>query len=575
MIMKKLFILIFSICLPLMVFAQANVPHIGTAQSLKAEAQIGQKEFIEAMLKLKDNVRELRDQKTFEEFFYLLEDFEQLFHQYQLDLIYPDLMKDLGRSMVMHGNRWLKVGKDTPAKIMHYQKWADLVAGIQFQNQVIEEIEKISNPDAFKQAFVNLVELNAWAEANYAEDLYLAPIYRKTISEISFKALIQTDLKDHEDREFWLKGINTQQTAQDYLAFLNDKLLREPLLQEDASDWFLAVIELGKQFRSIKGLSSSTNSNYGVLASDLVSKTLFNEQTIDVKAFEELVALLDVSSFRSLVFRWVNPEKVFSDQYSVTLIGLSKILLDNAKSLGLSQTVLDIERYTTTRLSTAYISENSIEGTYLLRSENNKEMVLTIIRESESRVIGAMCSKNGAVCFPFFNMQYSLSDNVFWASERLPDDDSYQNIPAQISFDENGQVLVSLPYAYRTDTEYRGSKIESYENLMASPFMDANPMSGVYEGTLKLSGKPKKVRLMITTLGEYSFGRLETEDGSLRIDFGKGNDGNIGFLYLTTGQNRKNSWLHLRLKQINDDELEGLLISGGQGLIDEISFKRK
>lgn len=575
MMKQKLLTMFFIVCLPVVLWAQTNVPHIGTAQDLVLEAQSGQKEFIEAMLKLKDNVRELRDQDTFEEFFYLLDGFEAQFKTYQLDLIYPNLMKDLGRSMVMHGSRWLKVAKNTPEKIMQYHKWADLVAATQFQNQAIEEIEKISVADDFKQALKNLIVLNEWAETHFGDDLYLAPVYRKTISEISFKALIQTDLGQHEDWGFWLSGINTQQTAQDYLAFLNDKLLRERLVPENNSDWFAVVIGLGKQIQSIKGLSSSTNNNYGVLVADLISKSLANELSMDAKDLKELVDLLDVSSFRALVFRWVNPEKVFTDQYSVELIDLSRVLLEQAKALGLSLTVLDIERYTTTRLSTAYVTENSIEGTYALRGNNGKEMLLTVLRESETRVIAAMCDKTGVVCFPFLNMQYSLSENVFWANERMPDDDIYQNIPAKISFNQKGEVEVFLPYAYRTDTEYRGKKIESYDNLMAYPIMDANPMSGVYEGEIQLAGKPTKVLLMVTTMGEYSIARLETKNGHLQIDFGKGNDGNIGFLYLTTGKNLKNSWLHLRLKQINDDEMEGVLISGGQGLISKVYFRRK
>lgn len=573
--MKKNILMLASLLMATMSWAQVetDVPYIGTPSSLMNEAQVGRRELLDALLKLKDNVRELRDQKTFDEFFVLLDQFDVLAQNQNLNLIYPNAVADVGKTMIMHGSRWLKVSLDDDQKILEYMKWADLTAALQFQRQVIEEIDKIRNPELFKKAYSNLQALEEWAAQEFADDLYLLPIYQKTISEISFNALVNIDIREDQEWSFWISGVNNQNSAQDYVAFLNEKILAEELLAEDVENWFALTKALGVQLQGIQRLSSSVRHNYGVLFSDLTAKSLFSEYPIDPQTFNEIVNLLDASSVRSLVFRWINPEKAPSDAYAISLLALSKSLYEKAKDLSLSQTAIEVERFTSSNLSAAFVTQNSIEGTYKLTG-NGRTWSFTIIRDSEQRLIAALCDIKGVVCFSFFNIQYSVQINKFYATERIPDDDVYQNIPAVIEFSENSTVTLELPYSYRIGTTITGQKIESYDNYMSQPKMDANPMEGTYTGNLTLNSGTHKARLMINTLGENSIARLETINGHLVINFGRGNDGNIGFLYLSTGKNKKGAWLHLRLKQINDDEISGVLISGGQGVISEVQFTK-
>lgn len=553
---------------------ETDVPYIGTASSLLGEAQAGRRELLDALLKLKDNVRELRDQKTFDEFFVLLDQFETLADQENLHMIYPNAVGEVGKTMIMHGSRWLKVAHDSEEKILSYMRWADLTAALQFQRQVIEEIDKIKNPELFKKAFSNLQALEAWAAENFADDLYLLPIYQKTISEISFNALTTIDIRDEQEWSFWISGVNNQDSAQDYVAYLNEKILAEQLKAEDAAHWFSLVNALGEQLQDIQRLSSSVRHNFGVLFADLTAKAIASEYTIDPTVFNKTVSLLDASSVRSLAFRWTNPEKAPTDQYATTLVPLSKSIYNRSKDLKLGQTALEIERFISGSLSAAFVSQNGIEGTYKLTG-NGRTWKFTILRDSEQRLIAALCDDKGVVCFTFFNVQYNVQDNKFYASERVPDDDFYNNIPAIIEFGDNDSISIELPYAYRVGTHISGHKVESYENYMANPFMDANLMSGTYTGQLKLKSGSREMILILNTLGEHTVGRMESSDGHLVFNFGRGNDGNIGYLYLTTGQNSRRSWTHLRLKQINDDEITGVLISGGKGVLSEVKFTRK
>jgi hypothetical protein len=178
--------------------AQVDVPNLGRPETLLLEAQTGRKELLEVLLRLKDNVRELRDQPTFDEFFAILTDLDKLAVEQNLNMIYPNAVLEVGRSMIMHGNRWLKISLDNETKILTYQKYADLTAALQFQGQVVEELNKIKDEKLFKKAYVNLLALEAWAQTKFADDLYLVPTYQKTIADLSFKALININIQDKD-----------------------------------------------------------------------------------------------------------------------------------------------------------------------------------------------------------------------------------------------------------------------------------------------------------------------------------------------------------------------------------------
>lgn len=552
--------------------AETNVPHLGTPSELLQEAQSGPKELLAVVLKMKDNVRELRDQKTFDEFFALLEPLKNLSEKQNLNMIYPGAVEELGKSMIMHGNRWLKVTADSEDKILSYQKWADLTAALQFQSQVVEEISKIKDPALFKSAYANLLVLEDWASQNFSDDLYLLPTYKNLISELSFNALLNIQPQNKSDWSFWMSGINNQNSAQDYIAYLNEKILNEDLKEEETQNWFELVEALGFQMQKIERLSGSVTNNYGVLSADLLSKAISNEYSIPQTSFKNIIGFLDASSVRSLAFRWTNPEKAFSDSYAKSLAPLSEVLFQKAKTMNLNQTAKEIEQFASTRLSAALITQDGLEGTYKLTG-NGRTWYFTILRESEQRLIAALCDSKSVVCFSFFNIQYNLDENKFYASERVPDDDVYQNIPVVIGFDQD-KIELELPYAYKVGTHLSGEKVESYDNYMASPDLHANPMDGYYVGKVSLSNGSHDAVLMINTMGEYSLGRLEFKNGYISINFGRGNDGNIGYLYLSSGINQKRSWHHLRLRQLDDETIEGVLISGGKGIISKVLFTK-
>lgn len=555
-------------------WAQNEVPYLGTPEKLIEQAQKGPKELLDVLLTLKDNIRELRDPKTFDQFFVLLDQFEESATLYQLDLIYPNAVAEVGKSMVAHGNRWLRIGTDTSEKILSYQKWADLSSALQFQVQVIEELNRMRNEKLFKPAFKNLLALEKWSNARFSDDLYLVPTYQKTIAELSLKALIATDIQNEEEWSLWLQGVSTQSTAQDYISFLNEKILAEKLDQNKGDSWLKLNLQLGKQIATIPRLSGSVRNNYGVLVTDTLSKILFNQVSIDPTLFKGTIALLDVSSFRGLVFRWINPERSFPDAYAIQLVPLSEILLNQAKALRLGQTVLEIEKFVAVRLSPALASQGGIEGTYKLTNNDGKVWFFTLIRETESRLISALCDEEGHVCYAFFNVKYSTSKKIFLATENTSDDEQFQNTPIQIKFSDADKVRIDLPYAFRVGTVLRGQKVQSHPNFLSTLDVDAVSTEGHYKGMIDLKSGPLEFDLIITANGESSMGRLDSEKSSIRIDLGKGSDGQAGFIYLTSGRTNKGSWFHLRLKQNGYEKLEGIAIVGGTGEVGKAVFTK-
>lgn len=552
--------------------AQTDVPNLGRPGTLLKEAKQGRKQLLEVLLRLKDNVRELRDQPTFDEFFALLGPLDALAKEYNLALIYPDAVKEVGKNMIMHGNRWLKISLDSDKKILSYQKWADLSAALLFQGQAIEELNKIKDDKLFKKAYTNLLSLEVWAETTFPDDLYLYPTYQKTISDLSFKALLNTNVVNQEEWAFWIRGLNSQAAAQDYLAFLNEKILMENVKKEEMPKWFALAEALGKQLTTIERLSSSVKNNYGVFVTDLAAKAIFYEYDINEATFKTIVNLLDISSLRGLIFRWVNPEKTATDVYALKLVTLSKILYLRTKELKLTQNSLELERFVSSRLGPVLASQNGIEGHYALKGLDGRDWFFTIIRETESRVVASLCDTTGVICFSFFNIQYNLEKNVFFASENVPSDDSYQNAPAQIIFGADNTIALDLPHAFKVSGRFSGKKVQSYENIMSMADENAVAIEGHFKGTIEVNGVVKEYDLMITSFGEYSIGRLESEDSVIRIDLNKGNDGKMGFIYLTSGRTGKGTWFHLRLKQEGYETLVGVAIVGGAGKLGNARF---
>ena len=554
--------------------AQSDVPNLGRPGTLLKEAKQGRKQLLEVLLRLKDNVRELRDQPTFDEFFALLLPLDALAKEYNLAMIYPDAVKEVGKTMIMHGNRWLKISLDSDKKILSYQKWADLSAALLFQGQVIEELGKIRDEKLFKKAYSNLLILETWSEMTFPDDLYLYPTYQKTISDVSFKALLNINVVNQEEWSFWIRGLNSQAAAQDYLAFLNEKILMENVKKEEMPQWFALAETLGKQLTTIDRLSSSVKNNYGVFITDLAAKAIYYEYEINEASFKTIVSLLDISSLRGLIFRWINPEKIASDAYSLKLVTLSKTIYLRTKELKLTQNSLELERFVSSRLGPVVASQSGIEGHYNLKGLDGRDWFFTIIRETESRVVASLCDSTGVICFSFFNIQYSIEKNVFFASENVPSDDSYQNAPAQIIFGADNTVSLDLPHAFKVSGRFAGKKVQSYENIMSLAVEKAVAIEGHFKGTIEVNGVSKAYDLMITSFGEYSIARLESDDSVIRVDLNKGTDGKAGFIYLTSGRTGKGTWFHLRLKQEGDETLVGDAIVGGMGKLGKVRFEQ-
>jgi len=562
----------------LQAYSQVEIPHLGTPEKLLKEAQTGRTELLNVLLRLQDNVRELRDQKTFDNYFSLLDQFQVLSDRYNLEMIYPGAVKEVGRNMITHGNRWLKISTDSSDKILSYQKWSDLSGALLFQTQVTEELNKLTQPEQFKKAYLNLLKLKDWTLANYPNDLYLAPTYQSVIADLSFKALVPLSVLDSEAWLFWLKGINTQSSAQDYISFLNEKILADTLTQIELNQWMKLAVALGQQLETINKISSSVKNNYGVLVTDIISKALQNEIDLDVQDFEAIVKILDITSFRSLVFRWMNPEKPASDAYAYKLIALTEVLYHHAKSLKLGTTTIELEKFISVRLSPVIASRANIEGGYRLKSTEkgaaSLEWYFSLVRETEDRMVASLCDTTGAVCYSFFNVQYSIEKKVFIASEDAPNDDIEMNSSVIIEFLPNETIRITNPNAHRLATVLTGKKVTSYANYMATPNYDADAIEGTYKGTIDLPTGTVKYRLTITSFGEYTVGRLETLNGDIRLELKKGTDGKIGFIYLTSGKNESRSWFHLRLKQNKDGDLEGFAVSAARGFKSKAAFTK-
>lgn len=553
---------------------ETNVPRVGTPSALLEKSQEGPRELLNSMLTLKDNIRELRDQKTFDQFFELLNDFDLLAQKFNLDSIYPNAVNELGRNMVMHGNRWLRVSVDDIDKILAYQEWADITVALRFKNQIDEEVRRLYTPEEFDKAFKNLTYLKEWAKNNFPNDLYLIPSYTRTVSDIAFNAIINTEIENIEQWEKWISGINNQVTVQNYLSFLNRQILSSDIDESNIYGWQLLMIKLGAQLETIETLSTSVVDSYGILVADFISYATYNELPLEPSLFDELLDNLYVSSLRGILFRWVNPKEVMTNEYATKLLELSEILRKHLNEVRMFQEIKDLDKFIAQYLIPAYATENGIEGTYKLRNQSGDfTLIFTIIRERENRLIAALSNKNASVNFAFFNIFYDAETRSFIATENETSDEYRSNYTVRFKVQSDGTLELSLPYRTSFGGTFRGEKKESYQNIMANHNASAERIEGTYKGEIHLPSGPMEFTLNIVSFNNTSDARLESKSGAVQIHLSKGSNNNSGFIYLTSGRNQRGTWFHLRLQKDGND-LVGVAIVGGTGVQGKAFFSK-
>lgn len=555
--------------------AQKAVPHLGTPQALLEQAQKNRTELLNVLLKMKDHVRELRDQQTFDQFFNTLDQLESLSKKHRLESIYPNAVKEVGIAMIQHGNRWLKIGNDQPKKILSYQKWADLAVAQQFQVQVFDEMSRITQKKNLERAFTNLMVLEKWVRQTFPEDLYLAPAYQRAVGELSFKALIQIDITQNQEWQLWITGLTTQAVAQDYISFLNEKILISQLSAKDASQWQILIMALGNQLTSINQLSPSIKANYGILVVDVYSTLLNQEKTIDPALFKETIKSLDLATIRSLVFRWINPSTKYTNSYMSSQIQLSEILYAEIRKRQIHQSSLDLQKYISNELSPHLLVRSGFEGTYSVFDQNKKAWNFTIIKETDSRIIAALCTPQADPCYTFFDIKYYPEQKSFIAFENSPSDQISRNISLKIQFVLSDNIVLEMPFLQREVGRLTGQKTQQHPNFLAQKRVMDSKIEGRFFGRINFAKGPMDFILTITSNGEYSVARLEADNGTSETYFHKGTSGLDGAIYLTTGRTENGSWLHLRLKNRDFLTLEGIAIVGGFGQVATVTFEKQ
>lgn len=539
-------------------------------QELLNTASKSSSDLINAVLRLKDNIKQLRTPDEFNKYFHLLDDFSLLSTKFNLALVYPDLVSSLGTSMVLHGVRWFHVANTPTSLLESYLKWSNAMVANKILSFCETQVPELNNNERAAQN--NLQTLESWSSNNLQDQVYITHGFQRVLTDLSLKVLKTTKLSNHSELSYWLESINSENGLQEYIYFLNTKLLNEGV-KDQSEQWQNHVFLVGEISNKNKQLRQSTQVNYGVLVADLYTKVIESQKTINTETFKQQIQILQPVSIKGLVYRWIGAKNL-NDNYKQQLVVPSTLLKQQLKKLGLKDSLKELNRFIAEVLVPSIITDTPIEGTYALKDKDGNRWNLTMVKESEKRLIASISNEAQSVGLSYFYVEYDFETQTYKAMESYPDNNDYKTPAVSINFQPDSSVVVKLPPSLSLNHMLIGEKFESYLKPNSNK-SSHKKIIGDYTGTLQLkSGRIQKYKLSIMTFEDSTYAYLSTDSGNIKINFNKGSLGDNGFIYLTTGKNLRGTWTHLRLQQDSNEELSGEMISGGVGVIGRFLLKK-
>lgn len=542
-----------------------------SVEELNKRAQSSQQGLIEVIAEIKGDMSQITGRRQFDEYFELLPILEIYAKAQGLDDIYPGAIKDLGKHLVAHGNRWLRIESDIAETITSYQKWADLDTSQRFLYQVQDQLLNIDLNLPFDEAFKNLIALSELTEIMFPNDLYISQGYSNSVSDFSFKIIKNTSLDSVDEVNFWISGLRNQASIVDFLTYVNNIVLDESISDDDALKWFKSLTNLGVHIKkSPFANSSSIRPLYGDVFTEALVNLIIREVSFEqVLLINEIRQHLTLSKVRHLTSRVIGQHEIISDDYFLYFYNLNIQIYVSLIGLGLNEDAAQLLDAISANLDAKIASILDLEGTYALVDQKGVEWIFTFVRSNYNELIGALSSKDGSITYNYFSIKYSFFSSGYSAAEF---DLNYSTDFAEIiTFDFNsgdGKITINFPYLNSPeDTTLSGVKIDGYENVSNPNLEKIRFFPGVYTSEMKLLGEnDSPVTLKLSEFNDTIIGNLKSNDGVLDVNLVSNMDGLEGYIYLT-GECAfcNDSWIHLRLVFAKTGELHGYQVLGGKG----------
>lgn len=541
---------------------------------LMAKAQKNRIELREVLLDIDMNIPEMRDQPTFEKYFYLLDSLNALAVKYNLDEIYPKMVPRLGLRMTGNGMRWLDVTKDSSEKLQYYVKWMDADVLSRFLDNTTYNLTLIKDRGSLAVMATNIESILPLVDAKAAGQTHLMSGYRRLLTDVAIATLRDKTLPADEVN-FWIGKLMLPSSIAEYTDYLSQDIYQLNGENKSVAPLYLnRLLLLSVQVGNLGSAAPQWLANsLGDAVTELLLRSVRLEIVFSANQYAQGLALLSgrqtIGFSQQLMAQEKPPRTQFVEQY----LTLSNLLIARLKSLGLTKDADLHAKWLAQTAAPIMAQKVNLEGHYALVDENGQPWFFTVALAKENMLVAALADAEGMVFKNFYNISFNLKDNGFVASEREPDSDGPQNPPAKFTINEKGQIQLTDIFVRVGSGRFKGQKVQNFTDIWASAKKDAPVPDGIYEGTMFLpSGTESKTRLIITSFNGYTTGRLEVD--KVDIDLNIGTAGDDGAITLTSGRKQGASWLQVRA-QITEKGLKAYLIVGGKGQGTACTFLKK
>jgi hypothetical protein len=542
---------------------------------LMAKAQQNRIALREVLLDIEINIPEMRDQPTFDKYFYMLNDLDKLATTLNLEEIYPKMVDRLGLRMVNIGARWLDVTTDTPVKLQYYFKWMDANALNHFLEVTNYDISLIKDKSLLAVMVQNIEIVLPIVDAQSDDQPQIMLGYRRLIADTVIRILRDSNLSDAEV-SFWVGKLNLPASISEYLDTLNQKIYALNFLnKQEAHEYLNRILLLAAKVETFKGtapswLARSVSDSFV----ELFLRSVQLELALDQQKVAEAIGTLDIRSTLSLMQQWAANEKPPTESYSDIYLAYAREIVLHGRVLSMNKETDDFEKWLSRAIVPILGKKLDLEGNYTLLDDKGKKWFFTIAYARENMLVAAMGDEASAVYKSFYNITYNTTLNSFVASERESDLDLAQNPPIKFTVVQ-GKITIIDPFVRFGSMIYKGQKDQNFADMWNGFVGPIGAIDGIYEGEVYIRSTPKKIKLIVTSFGGYTLGRLDSLDMGIAIDFNIGTKATDGILILTSGRNTNGgTWMQIR-GHITPDGLKASVIVGGKANSPKVTFLKR
>lgn len=569
----------------LMIFALLLAPTVATAGLNLAEpavlmqkAQQDRISLREVLLDIELNISEMRDQPTFEKYFFMLDELSVLAVNLKLDEIYPKMTERLGLKMSGVGMRWLDVTKDSSDKLQYYVKWMDVGVLSRFLDTISYQVAFIKDRALLAVMAKNVESFLPLVDERAQGQVYLPLGFRRVIADAAIAILRNNKDLPADEVHFWIGKLVIPASMSEYLDIINqDVYSLNSENKEYGREYLNRLLLLNVQVDKLSQTAPGWLVNgVGDAIVELLIRSVRFELVIEQKLFFQGVSVLKIRSTLGLMQQWSAQEKMPSQNYADTYMNYSNIIIAHARSLGMGREVDEFSRWLGRATGPLMSRKLKVEGTYTLVNEAGEKWYFTIMHARENMLVASLGSADGVLYKKFYNIAFSAEQAMFIASEREPDTDDAMNPPVKFSVNEKGQLKLIDPYIRKGSQIYKGQKTIAYADLWATPpVTEGIQVDGAYVGTMTMAdGDSMPVKVIVTSFGGYTIGRLDSPSG-LTIEFNIGTKATDGILVLTSGRSANGaSWFQLR-GYLTPEGYKAQVVVGGRIVAPKISFLKR